>query len=102
MVPVPTVKDALNKLKWHHDRLEEAVVWYTHRGAPGDVRAVEGDKVLDLGSSFFHVQAPEGETAIPYHRVQRIEIDGRPFWERHPRHRTLGDLEKARQEEEQL
>ena len=89
---VPTVKEALSKLRWHEGRLAAATVFYTHRGAPGDTRAVRGSAIVDLGASFFTIRAPEGETAIPYHRIQRVEVDGRPYWDRVPR--TLGDLER--------
>jgi uncharacterized protein (UPF0248 family) len=40
-----------------------------HRGAPGDVIFVGGARVTGLGSSFFEV---DGETSIPYHRIQKI------------------------------
>ncbi len=79
---MPTPRDVLNELKWRHDALEEVLVWYRHRGAPDDERAVGGDKILELGRSFFRVQGPAGGTTLPYHRVLRIEREGRLVWER--------------------
>lgn len=51
----------------------EAVVWYVHRGAPGDLMSVRGSEILDLGRGFFET----AEAMIPYHRIARIEYKGR-------------------------
>lgn len=91
-VIVPTVRDALNELVWRHDALDEVVVWYIHRGAPDDHRAMPGDRILGLGHSFMHIEGPRGGTHIPYHRILRVERNGRPVWLRHSR--TLDDLLK--------
>lgn len=74
-----TARDALNDLKWNRRQLEEAVVFYVHRGAPGDVAAARGSDILELRRSFFDLQ---GGASIPYHRVLRIEVGGSVFWER--------------------
>lgn len=76
---MPTAKDALNELKWNQQRLDEAVVWFVHRGAPGDERGVPGRDITALRSSFFDLR--EG-ASIPYHRVLRIEVAGALVWER--------------------
>lgn len=82
---VATPKDILNELRWRHDALDEAEVWFLHRGAPNDTRIVPGTKIRDLHHSFMELEGPEGGTMIPYHRVQRILRDGRPIWIRRPR-----------------
>jgi uncharacterized protein (UPF0248 family) len=74
-----TAKQALNELRWHRQRLEDAVIVYLHRGAPGDEMAVRGSDVLALRSSFFDLR--DG-ASIPYHRVRRIELDGQVVWAR--------------------
>jgi hypothetical protein len=74
-----TARDALNDLLWHRGRLADAVVFYAHRGAPGDVAAVRGDDIAGLGRSFFGLR--DG-ASIPYHRVRRIEVGGVTVWER--------------------
>lgn len=79
---VATPRDALNELKWHQDALDRVVVWYRHRGAPDDRRAVPGTQILELGRSFLRIHGPHGGTSIPYHRVLVIERDGKPVWRR--------------------
>lgn len=78
---MPTARDALNDLKWHRGELEEAVVFYLHRGAPHDTAAVRGRDIVALRHSFFDL--PDGGS-IPYHRVRRIEVRGEVVWERRP------------------
>lgn len=74
-----TARDFLNELKWHRGTLDEATIWYVHRGAPGDLASVQGSAVLELRRSFFDLP---GGTSIPYHRVQRVELQGKVVWER--------------------
>lgn len=75
-------RDVLNELKWRHDALDEAVIHYVHRGAPGDTRVVTGEDVADVGQSFMELRGAHGRAMIPFHRVFRIERDGRVVWER--------------------
>lgn len=73
----------MNKLKWGGaDKLENAKITILHRGAPNDKRVVAGTEILELGHGFMRVVSPEGEVEIPYHRILRIEIDGRVIWEK--------------------
>lgn len=81
----------LNELKWHHDALDEAVVHYVHRGAPGDRAVIEGADILELGRSFITLRTPEGEGQIPYHRVFRIDRGQETIWERSQMHEDQGD-----------
>jgi uncharacterized protein (UPF0248 family) len=78
---VPTARDALNELKWNQRRLDEAIVSYVHRGAPGDEAHVRGSDILALRASFFDLR--DG-ASIPYHRVLRIVVGGSVVWERRP------------------
>jgi hypothetical protein len=72
-------REVLNELKWKEHALDDALVWYVHRGAPGDARAVSGRDVRALGASFLEL----GDASIPYHRVFRIERPaGTVVWER--------------------
>ena len=77
-LPVRGPREVLNEMKWRDDALAEALVWYVHRGAPGDARAVRGAEIRSLGTSFFELE----DASIPYHRVFRIERGGRVVWER--------------------
>jgi hypothetical protein len=82
-----TAREFLNDLKWHQGKLEEAEVFYTHRGAPGDIASVQGRAILELRRSFFDLP---GGTSIPYHRVQRVELRGQVVWDRKARSGALG------------
>lgn len=77
-------REALNKLKWDEHALDDALVWYRHRGAPNDVMCAKGADITRIGASFFHVRNERGwePTMIPYHRVLRIERGGALVWER--------------------
>jgi uncharacterized protein (UPF0248 family) len=78
-------REVLNELRWRHDDLASARVFYVHRGAPDDTRVVGGDQVLRLETSFLVLADRRGEAHIPYHRVFRIERHGETVWERAPR-----------------
>lgn len=76
-----TAKDVLSRLRHGPGEppWESVRVTLRHRGAPGNERTVDGPRITGLGTSFFEV---DGETSIPYHRVQRIEAGGRLRYER--------------------
>ena len=72
-------REVLNRLKWTEgESIDEATVFYTHRGAPGDVASVEGREITELGKGFFHT----AEASIPYHRILRIEYRGEVVFEK--------------------
>ena len=76
-------KEALNRIKWTGNPLLEGVrVWYIHRGAPGDMKVVDGTRILRLEHSFFVVLSHGRETHIPYHRILRIEFNGECVFKR--------------------
>jgi len=76
-------RDTLNKLRWHPEfNLRDAKVAIVHRGIPGDVRVIEGKDIKELGPAFMRVITPEGEVQIPYHRILRIEAQGRILWQK--------------------
>jgi uncharacterized protein (UPF0248 family) len=63
-------RELLNKLKWTvGESLDEAVIWYLHRGAPEDRMAVRGSEIQSIDRVFFET----GEAVIPYHRILKIE-----------------------------
>ncbi|MHC1681327.1 MAG: DUF504 domain-containing protein [Methanomassiliicoccales archaeon] len=66
-------RQVLNKLRWGTAGLNGVVVTYVHRGGPGDLAHVNGEAITELGRSFFNV----GEAQIPYHRIEKIEKDGK-------------------------
>ena len=71
-------REVLNELKWSKDKgLEDAVVTYLHRGAPGDRVAIKGSEIVELERSFFVT----ADSKIPYHRIRRIEHQGKVLYE---------------------
>jgi uncharacterized protein (UPF0248 family) len=70
-------REVLNELKWGEGRLGEAVITYLHRGAPGDIMTVRGSDIVELERSFFDT----ADSKIPYHRIRRIELDGRVLYQ---------------------
>ena len=76
-------RDTLNRLRWHPKfNLRDAKVTILHRGVPGDIRVIEGNDIKELGPAFMRVVTPEGEVQIPYHRILRIEAQGRILWQK--------------------
>lgn len=74
-----TVKDILNELKWRpKPDLEEAKIWYVHRGAPGDRKVISGSEIKDLGSSFMETTS----ATIPYHRIVKVSYKGKTIFKR--------------------
>jgi len=63
-------REVLTRLRWKEgESLGEAVIWYVHRGAPGDVLMITGRDIISLGKGFFDTS----EATIPYHRILRID-----------------------------
>ncbi len=66
-------KDVLNRLKWTKgESLNDATVWYVHRGAPGDLMEISGSAIRALDKGFFETE----DATIPYHRIVRIDYRG--------------------------
>lgn len=75
-------REVLNELKWTVG-LDGVEVWYTHRGAPGDVMMISATDIRQLGSWSFEREAAPGRSGtIPYHRVQRITRGQDVLWAR--------------------
>lgn len=72
-------REVLNRLKWTKgESLDDATIWYVHRGATGDMMAIGGDEVLSLGRGFFDT----ADATIPYHRIVRIDYRGETIFEK--------------------
>ena len=75
-------REVLNRLKWTKgDSLADAIIWYVHRGAPGDLMKINGSAIKALDKGFFETE----EAMIPYHRIVRIDYRGRKLFFRPPR-----------------
>lgn len=72
-------------LKYFHDsryNFRDIVVVYRDRGAPGDISRVPGPDIRHLDVYYMEVSREEDTlTAIPYHRILRIEYGGQVIWE---------------------
>jgi hypothetical protein len=79
-------KEVLNRLKWTEgDSLDDAVIWYIHRGASGDYLRIAGSSIRALGRGFFETE----DAMIPYHRILRIDYRGRTLFEKDARARSV-------------
>ncbi len=72
----------LNELKWRHDALDEATIYYEHRGAPNDTATASGADIHNLGRSFITLTRRRKTVKIPYHRVFKIDRDGDEIFHR--------------------
>ncbi|OGS45195.1 MAG: hypothetical protein A3K76_07030 [Euryarchaeota archaeon RBG_13_57_23] len=82
-------REVLNKLKWTDgESLDDATIWYIHRGAPGDIMVISGRRIRNLAPGFFEVD----DAMIPYHRILRIEYQGEVVFDK--------EVESARQEKD--
>lgn len=71
----------LNEIKWRFD-LNRCKVYYIHRGAPGNIKMVEGSKVKNIERAFLVLEGVVEDVYIPYHRIVRIEYDTQTVFER--------------------
>jgi len=72
-------RDILNELKWKQDYdLNQAEIWYIHRGAPNDTKIMSGKDIIKLDKSFIQTST----AMIPYHRVFKILYEKKVIFER--------------------
>jgi len=72
-------RDILNELKWKQDcNLNQAEIWYIHRGAPNDTEIMSGKDIIRLDKSFIQTST----AMIPYHRVFKILYEKKVIFER--------------------
>jgi len=78
------LRNIFNKMAWDkRERAENYVVYFTHRGAPGDTRRIKASTITKVGASWFTYASEESEeTLIPFHRVRRIVNNqtGKAIW----------------------
>ena len=77
-------RDIFNEIKWRFD-LDKCRIYYIHRGAPGNMRIVEGSIIKDIEKSFLVLRGFEEDVYIPYHRITRIDFNDQIIFERHIR-----------------
>ncbi len=74
-------RDIFNEIKWRFD-LKKCRIYYIHRGAPGDIRIVEGSMIKNIEKSFLILEGFEEDVFIPYHRITRIDFNDHTIFER--------------------
>ncbi len=87
-------REVLNRLKWTDgESLDGAMIWYLHRGAPGDMIRISGRQVRNLGPSFFETD----DATVPYHRVVRIEYMGEVVFDKEQESKGQGSDSESQQ-----
>ncbi len=72
-------RDILNELKWKQDcDLNQAEIWYIHRGAPKDTKIISGKNIVKLEKSFMKTTT----VMIPYHRIFKIIYEEKIIFKR--------------------
>jgi len=74
-------RDIFNEIKWRFD-LAKCKIYYIHRGAPGNVKIVEGSTIKNIERSFLVLEGDFEDAYIPYHRIFRIEFDNEIIFEK--------------------
>jgi len=93
-------REVLNRLKWTRgESLDDASIWYIHRGAPGDLMEISGSVIKSLDRFYFETE----DAVIPYHRIVRIDYRGKNLFLRIPKAppakaKKMGHLSRDRRE----
>jgi uncharacterized protein (UPF0248 family) len=76
-----TLRELLNKHRWHHHDIEDLVFTVVHRGAPDDVRRFRGDEIRDIGKNGVLLFGDDEEDVfIPYSRFLQVVGTDRALW----------------------
>lgn len=69
-----TPREILNKLKWTDNPLLENIkIWFIHRGAPDNLKMINGTEIIAMEHFSFIIERDDGKQArIPYHRIKTI------------------------------
>lgn len=72
-------RDALNMIFWAGKyRPDDCIIYYRHRGVPGDYLAISPRDIREAGQLFFHTD----DQTIPYHRILVIICEGAIIWKK--------------------
>ena len=74
-------RDIFNEIKWRFD-MEKCKIYYIHRGAPGDMKIVDGSLIKNIEKSFLVLQGVVEDVYIPYHRIFRIDYEEKIVFDR--------------------
>ncbi len=83
-----TIREILTREKWASEGglrgLEVAIL---HRGAPGDMKVIQGEWIIDVAPRAMLISEGPEESVIPYHRVRIIRRGATIIWQRAARQR---------------
>jgi uncharacterized protein (UPF0248 family) len=69
----------LNEIKWTDKfDINKIIVYYLHRGAPNNIKKIEGINIKEIGKSFIITT----NSCIPYHRILKIIYENKILFER--------------------
>jgi uncharacterized protein (UPF0248 family) len=74
-------RNIFNEIKWRFD-LSKCKIYYIHRGAPGDIRIVDGGSIKNIEKSFMVLRGIVEDVHIPYHRIFRIDYEEKIIFDR--------------------
>lgn len=74
-------RDIFNEMKWRFD-LSKCRINHIHRGAPGNIKVVDGSMIKNIDKSFLVLEGIQEDVYIPYHRITRIEYDNQIIFDR--------------------
>jgi uncharacterized protein (UPF0248 family) len=75
-----SVREILNKLKWHPDYdFSKVLVVYTDRLSETGTGIASGSEISEIGHKFLYLK---GGGVIPQHRVVEILYDGETVWKK--------------------
>jgi len=75
-----SVREILNKLKWHPDYdFSKVLVIYTDRLSETGTGIAGGSEISEIGHKFLYLR---GGGIIPQHRVVEILYDGETVWKK--------------------
>jgi hypothetical protein len=72
-------REVLSRAKHVGGGFEGLAITYVHRGAPGDLKTIEGRDVIDIGRGFLELATG---AMIPMHRIVEIRDGDRLLFRR--------------------
>jgi len=73
-----SIRDILNKLKWHPSyNFEKVSILFVDR--PIGVSEINAGEIEEIGHKFIYLHSG---VAIPMHRIVEIKYDGKTYWRR--------------------
>jgi len=73
-----SIRDILNKIKWHPDyEFEKVSIVYIDR--PKGLSEISGSEIEKIGHKFIYLIS---DTAIPQHRIVEIKYEGKVIWQK--------------------